>query len=164
MSQTGGRLPVNGEYFKYPFAETLLYACVAVFQLPFGERYLKAFDKNAIRYLSPIKRERENAGRVELKGGETYVIVPSTELEGMTGEVYMSIYFNLAMRDVECKRVFHPLDKNEAKDTVLPYFIPEEAEKLAGNAPTWKLELVREMLPYMMTDEDAGGAPESSDG
>ena len=81
----------------------------------------------------------------------------------MTGEVYVSIYFNQAMRDVEVKRVFHPLDKNEAKDVILPYFIPEEAEKLAGNAPSWKLELVREMLPYMMTDEDAG-APDTSDG
>ena len=68
------------------------------------------------------------------------------------------------MRDVEVKRVFHPLDKNEAKDNVLPYFIPEEAEKLAGNAPAWKLELVREMLPYMMTDEDKGAPPDSSDG
>lgn len=164
MSQTGGRLPVNGEYFKYPFSETLVYACVAVFQLPFGERYLKAFDKNAIRYLSPIKRELFNAGRCALKGGETYVIVASTELKGMTGDVFMSIYFNLPMRDVECKRVFHPQDKNESKDAVLPYFIPEEAEKLAGNAPTWKLELVREMLPYMMTDEDNGDPIDSSDG
>jgi len=49
--------------------------------------------------------------------------------------------------------VFHPNDKNESKDEILPYFIPEEAEK-AQVAPTWKLELVREMLPYMMTEED----------
>ena len=36
-------------------------------------------------------------------------------------------------------------------------FIPEESEKLSSTAPTWKLELVREALPYMMTDEDTGG-------
>ena len=36
-------------------------------------------------------------------------------------------------------------------------FIPEESEKLASTAPTWKLELVRDALPYMMTDEDTGG-------
>jgi len=36
-------------------------------------------------------------------------------------------------------------------------FIPEESEKLSSTAPTWKLELVRESLPYMMTDEDTGG-------
>lgn len=35
----------------------------------------------------------------------------------------------------------------------MPKFIPEEAEKVQV-APTWKLELVREMLPYMMTEED----------
>jgi hypothetical protein len=54
------------------------------------------------------------------------------------------------------------MDTNTAKDEVLPYFIPEEAEKGAGSCPTWKLELVREMLPYMITDEDMG-VPESSD-
>lgn len=35
----------------------------------------------------------------------------------------------------------------------MPHFIPEEAEKIQV-APTWKLELIREMLPYMMTEED----------
>ena len=94
MSQTGGRLPVNGEYFKYPFAETLLYACCAVFQLDYGKRYLEEFDRHKIRYLSPIKRERENSGRCKLSGGETYVIIPATEIPGMTGDVYLSIYFN----------------------------------------------------------------------
>jgi len=60
--------------------------------------------------------------------------------------------------------VFHPLDKNTANDEVLPFFIPEEAEKSAGTVPTWKLELVREMLPYMITSEDSGIPIESSDG
>lgn len=75
--------------------------------------------------------------------------------------MFVSIYFNQYLRDVECKRVFHPLDTNTANDEVLPYFIPEEAEKVS-TVPTWKLELVREMLPYMMTDEDKGGHLESS--
>ena len=168
MTQTGGRLPIieddgSKTYYKYPFQETLKYACAAVFRLPFGQRYLTEFDKERIVYLSPIKRERENSGRCKLKGGETYIIVPSTEIAGVTGTVYLSIYLSLAMRDVECKRVFHPQDPNSANDEVLPYFIPEEAEKSAGSCPTWKLELVREMLPYMITDEDAGPV-ESSDG
>lgn len=100
---------------------------------------------------------------MQLKGGEAYVIVPSAEIAGTTGEFYVSVYFNQMFRDVEVKRVFHPLDKNEAKDEVLPYFIPEESEKSSSICPTWKLELVRESLKYMMTDEDTG-AVASSDG
>jgi len=41
---------------------------------------------------------------------------------------------------------------------VLPKLIPEEAEKMAMRVPHWKLELVRESLKYMITDEDAGAA------
>jgi len=157
MTQTGGRLPISpGTYFKYPFAETLKYACVAVFRVALGERYLKAFDKHNITYLSPIKRERENSGRCDLKGGETYIIVASTEMPGTVGDVFLSLYVNQALRDVEIKRVFPPGDTNEGGDDALPYFIPEEAEKLQSTAPAWKLELVREQLPYMMTDEDKG--------
>jgi hypothetical protein len=44
---------------------------------------------------------------------------------------------------MDCKRVFHPLDKNLSNDEVLPFFIPEEAEKLASQAPLWKIELVK---------------------
>lgn len=168
MTQLGGRLPMfsdRGEpiYFDYPFAETLHYANVSVFRLQFGDKYLKAFDKNSKVYISPIKRERENSGRVSLKGGETYVIVPSTEMPGITGEVFISIYINQFARDVEIKRIFHPADKNEGKDEILPYFIPEEAEKAGASCPSWKLELCREMLPYMMTDEDTGGVQSSDE-
>ena len=156
MTQTGGRLPVSKyQYSKYPFADTMHYACVAVFRLPYGATYLTAFDKNAITYLSPIKRERENPGRCQLKGGETYVIVPSTEIAGKQGEVYISLYCNLALRDIEIKRVFHPSD-TDSKESRLPKFIPEEAEKISNRAPTWKKILVKESLPYMMTDEDPG--------
>ena len=157
MTQTGGRLPkTKYQYSDYPFPETMHYACVAVFRLPFGARHLTAFDKNAIVYLSPIKRERENPGRCQLKAGETYIILPSTEITGKQGEVYISIYVNQRLRDIEIKRVFHPKDKNESKDCMLPYFIPEEAEKISNRAPTWKTTLVKESLPYMMTGEDAG--------
>ena len=36
---------------------------------------------------------------------------------------------------------------------MLPQFIPEEAEKFM-RAPAWKLAIVREMIPYMMTEDD----------
>lgn len=80
----------------------------------------------------------------------------STEIANVEGKFYLSLYLNQFLRDVEIKRVFHPKDKNN-KDEVLPFFIPEESEKISASAPTWKLELVRESLPYMMTDEDEGG-------
>jgi len=58
------------------------------------EKYLRAFDKDQIVYVSPIKRERENSGRVQLKAGQKYVIIPSTEIAGNQGDVYMSIYLD----------------------------------------------------------------------
>jgi hypothetical protein len=106
--------------------------------------------------LTPIKRERENSGRCKLKGGEAYVIVPATELPGKEGDVYMSIYVDQPLRDVEIKRVFHPKDYNPNKEKMLPTFIPEESEKISARAPTWKIQLCKESLPYMMTDEDTG--------
>ena len=111
--------------------------------------------------MSPIKREKENSGRCKLKAGNTYVIIPSTEMAKKRGKFFVSVYFNQQLRDMECKRTFHPLDKNSAKDEVLPYFIPEEAEKLASQAPLWKIQLVKESLKYMMTDEDTGAAFDS---
>jgi hypothetical protein len=106
--------------------------------------------------MSPIKRERENSGRCKLEAGCTYVIVCSTELPGTLGEFYLSVYFNKALRDMCIKRVFHPNDKNSTKEQVLPEFIPEEAEKITNQTPLWKIQLVKESLKYMMTDEDAG--------
>jgi hypothetical protein len=87
MTQTGGRLPLlNSDgtktYYEYPFNETLIYANVALFRLPFGQRYLTAFDKEKLVIISQIKRERENSLRVKLMGGESYVIVPSCEIAG----------------------------------------------------------------------------------
>ena len=104
--------------------------------------------------MTPIKRERENSGRCNLKGGETYVLIPSAEIQGKKGVFYLSAYFNKRLRDVEIKRVFHPMDNNSRRDEVLPYLIPEEAEKLVSQTPLWKIALVRESLMYMMSDED----------
>lgn len=161
LTQTGGRLPSDGQYYTYPFAETLHYSAVGVFRLAPGATHLESFDKDALVYMSPIKREKENSGRCKLKGGEHYVIVPSTEFAGKKGKFFLSVYFNQRLRDVEVKRVFHPLDKNTAKDESLPYFIPEEAEKLSSQAPLWKIQLVKESLKYMMTDEDTGALVDS---
>lgn len=108
--------------------------------------------------MSPIKRERENSGRTKLKANVAYVICCSTELYGKLGEFYLSVYFNQGLRDVDLKRVFHEYDDQKGKEDILPYFIPEEAEKLQNATPLWKLNLVKESLSSMMTDEDTGGA------
>jgi len=46
------------------------------------------------------------------------------------------------------------MDTNLNKDEVIPYFIPEEAEKMSLNTPFWKIQLVKESLGFMITDED----------
>ena len=158
MSQTGGRLPKDGRYYKYPFKEVLNFANVSVFTVPEGVEHLQRFEKKSAVFISPVKRERENAGRLKLKAGQGYVIIPSCDAPGTEGEVYLSVYLSCALRDASIKRVFHPQDKNTAKDAVLPYLIPEEAEKISSRVPPWKLELVRESLKYVITDEDAGAA------
>lgn len=83
-------------------------------------------------FCSPIKRERENSGRITLKKGKRYVIVCSTEKAGKRGEFFLSVYFNQRLRDMEVKRVFHELDRNTKEDEVLPFLIPEEAEKISN--------------------------------
>lgn len=117
---------------------------------------MKHFDKDNLIYCSPIKKERENTGRCVLKKGHSYVIVCATEKQKRKAQFYLSVYFNQALRDVDIKRIFHPDDWNSAKDEVLPYFIPEEAEKVVNQTPVWKIKLVKESLKYMMTDEDTG--------
>lgn len=158
MSQTGGRLPQGNHYLKYPFKEALNFANIAVFRLPDDEEYLPRFEKQLVEYISPVKRERENAGRAKLKGGQAYVLIPACDAPGTEGELYLSIYLSCQLRDVSVKRIFHPLDKNTAQDAILPQLIPEEAEKISQRTPPWKLDLVRESLKYMITDEDAGAA------
>lgn len=46
--------------------------------------------------------------------------------------------------------------KHAVGDEPLPYFIPEEAEKMVDKTPLWKIKLVKESLGFMMTDEDEG--------
>jgi hypothetical protein len=108
--------------------------------------------------MSPIKLEKENAGRCKLKAAHNYVIIPSLEKAGARNEFNLSVYFDQPLRNVNCKRVFHPLDKNNGKEDVLPYLIPEEAEKMVSRTPLWKIELVKESLAFMITDEDEGVA------
>jgi hypothetical protein len=162
LQQPGGRLPEirdsrdRKKYYEYPFAETLNYATVLIFRLPsnYNKRYIEKFEKKDLVYVSPIKRERENTGRVSLKEGETYIVVPATEKPGKLGEFFLSIYVNQSMRDVEIKRVFHPNDMNSGKEEVLPVFIPEEAEKVCNRATSWKIQLVKESLKYVITDNE----------
>lgn len=143
LQQTGGRLPKNGRYSEYPFADTMHYACAAVFLLDSNskERRVDMFDADPKKlvYLTPIKRERENSGRMQLKAGQTYIIVASTEAASTLGEFFLSIYFSIELRDVEVKRVFAKGDKNDQKEGILPKFIPEEAEKLISRVPSWKI-------------------------
>lgn len=160
LQQTGGRLPLvvdsrdRKSYYEYPFIETLTFATIGVFKVEKGRRNLELFDKDSMVYLAPIKRERENAGRVQLKANETYIIVPCTEKEKQLQEFYLSVYLNKDLRDVEIKRVFHANDNNPNHEDHLPQFIPEEAEKICNRAPTWKIQLVKESLKYMITDDD----------
>ena len=91
-----------------------------------------------------------------LKANTNYVIIPSLEIKGKTGDFFLSIYFDQFLRDVNVKRVFHANDKQAGKEEILPQFIPEEAEKLVNQTPIWKIQLVKESLKYMMTNEDEG--------
>jgi hypothetical protein len=70
---------------------------VGVFELPEGsseESYLQTFNKEQLKLLTPIKLEKENSGRTNLKAGKTYVIVPSLEIKGGRGDFFLSVYFN----------------------------------------------------------------------
>jgi hypothetical protein len=60
-------------------------------------------------------------------------------MPGTRGDFFLSVYFNQQLRDVSVKRVFHPKDKNKGKEDVLPFFIPEESEKLVSTTPLWKM-------------------------
>jgi hypothetical protein len=156
MSQSGGRLPIDGQYSVYPFLDTFKYNTVSVWEIGANDTHLTAFDKDKIVYLSPMRCEEENQGRVSLKKGKKYVIVCACENAGKKGEFFLSVYFNQQLRDMQIKRVFHPEDKMANKELVLPTYIPEESEKLVSSTPLWKIKLVKESLAFMMTDEDDG--------
>ena len=82
--------------------------------------------------------------------------MPSAEKPGQTRELYVSIYVNCSLRNVQIERVFHPDGGRTDSDQTLPYLIPEEAEKISSRVPVWKIELVRDSLPYIITSEDTG--------
>jgi len=111
LTQLGGRLPVEGSYSEYPFSEQLHYANVCIFELPKGVEHFDAFDQKKLVFCGPIKKERENSGRLKLKGEKSYMMVCSTELEGKKGDFYLSVYFNQRNRDVQLRRIFHEDDK-----------------------------------------------------
>jgi hypothetical protein len=72
-------------------------ACVALWELPDGtgeEGYLETFNKEQLRLMTPIKIEKENSGRTNLKAGKTYVIIPSLEIKGGKGDFFVNVYFN----------------------------------------------------------------------
>lgn len=154
LTQMGGRLPQNGVYSTYPFSDQIKYACAAVFKLPEGQELLTSFDKKNLVFLGPLKRERENPAKVTLEAGQTYVIVCALEEAGKKGKFALSVYFDQRLDEMDIRRVFHPEDKNADKESVLPKLIPEEAEKMKNRMPLWKIELVRESLRFMVSDED----------
>ena len=115
LTQSGGRQPLilnpanpdHKTYFNYPFEETLNYANVCVFELDYGEKdFLRGFDKKKLKFCSPIKRERENAGTIKINQGKSYIVVPSTEKAGQTGNFFLSIYIDNDLKDVDITRVY----------------------------------------------------------
>lgn len=142
-------------YSKYPFTDQIKYASAAVFELPQGGNdFLEAFDKRYLKFLGPLKRERENPAKVTLEAGKTYVIVCALEEAGKKGKFALSVYFDKPLDQMDVRRVFHPEDKNADKEDVLPKLIPEEAEKMKNRVPLWKVQLVRESLEFMVSGED----------
>ena len=47
LTQTGGRLLIDGNYYVYPFSEYLNYAAVSIFKLPTGKKTISIFDPEA---------------------------------------------------------------------------------------------------------------------
>jgi hypothetical protein len=76
------------------------------------------------------------------------------EEAGKKGKFALSVYFDKRLDEMDVRRVFNPVDKNQDKEDVLPKLIPEEAEKMKNRVPLWKIELVRNSLKYMVSDED----------
>lgn len=48
------------------------------------------------------------------------------------------------MRDMEIVRVFHPNDRNLAREQALPELIPELAEHRLTQVPNWKLRMIND--------------------
>ena len=81
------------------------------------------------------------------------MIVCALEEAGKKGKFALSVYFDQSLDSMDCRRVFHPEDKNADKEPSLPKLIPEEAEKMKNRVPLWKIQLVRESLKYFVNDD-----------
>ena len=79
--------------------------------MPANTKHLDAFDKDKLKFITPIKREQENMGRFHLEKDAEYLIVCALENFRFRNEFHLSLYFDCALRDVYVKRVFHPDDK-----------------------------------------------------
>jgi Ca2+-binding EF-hand superfamily protein len=96
LGQPDGRLIRS---LKFPFKENINPACFTIAKLEKGEKKMVKFDPTRIKKLSPLKEYREIAVDIELENG-TYVIVPSCQNPGETGNFFMNVYF-------ECKKRMH---------------------------------------------------------
>ncbi len=90
------------------------------------------FDKTKVKGSSPLMRGKEVSMRFHLPKGK-YIIVAACANAGDTGPFYLSLYYNLLMKDAYVKRVDKPeLDKY--------HFILEETEHFEG-VQDWKMDL-----------------------
>lgn len=162
LTQDGGRLPKIKDksrphektYFKYPYEETLNYANVCVFELNYKEPdYLEAFDRKKLKFCTPVKRERGFSGLVKLWQQHSYIIVPSTEQSGKTGDFSLSLWFDSSLKDIEIRRVTKHGSSLQPNDQILPTFAREFIHNKYP-MPSWKLQVVSQSLKFMIRQFD----------
>ena len=71
-----------------------------------------------------------------MKAGKRYVIVPAPKSQNTTGKFFVSMYFDVAMYEVDIKRLNGPMPAEQYA------FIPEEYEKMTKRVPLWKVDYV----------------------
>jgi len=108
-----------------------------------SEGRVEKFDKTKIVAVSVLKEHREISLRIPLPAGR-YVIVPSTRNVGELGPFFLSIYFNIPLDSVRCRRLDLPKNKFE--------LIAEETE--SDQVYDWKIALVKDRIKYMIYNED----------
>jgi len=97
LGQPDGRL-IRG--LKFPFKENINPVCFTVARLSKGEQKLSKFDPARVVKVSAVKEYREVALELELENGN-YVVVPSTQLPGQTGEFFLNIYFECDIPEIK---------------------------------------------------------------
>jgi calpain, invertebrate len=90
LGQEDGRLNASSEEV-FPFAASIHPAVIVA--LKTKDEIPSAFDGRAILGMSPIKQFKEVSLELNLEPG-SYVIVPSTQDMGQTGNYFLSIYHN----------------------------------------------------------------------